>query len=205
MLMRLLLNPHVTAADKTAVAATLDKSIRKQPRENGLVVLKPGEIANDWRPKPKPGENTDPLNRDGSKPHMNRSSVKRTMASLALRGFIDATPKKNDVTPKGREPYAETVWLVKPPTSVADFLAPIALFEPADKTPRKPRTIPPQCPDCGIDLNVTTWTVTVTETTCPECGQFHRDESASKPRTVTPIVSIDPNISAQSQEIIYLP
>jgi putative DNA primase/helicase len=196
MLMALLLNPHVAAADKTAVAATLDKATRKQPGEDGLVTLKPGEIANDWRPRAKPGENTDPLNKDGSKPLMSRSAVKRTMVGLTMRKFIDARSAKRQVEPKGREPYAETVWLVKPPDSVADFLAPIALFTPAEVTPRKPRTIAPQCPDCGVDLNVTTWTVTVTETTCPECGQFHRDESAPKPRTVTPIVSIDPDARA---------
>ncbi len=192
MLMALLLNPHVAAADKTAVAATLDKATRKQPGEDGLVTLKPGEIANDWRPRAKPGENTDPLNKDGSKPLMSRSAVKRTMAGLTMRKFIEATAHKRQVEPKGREPYQETVWLVKPPDSVADFLAPIALFTPAEATPRKPRTITPQCPDCGVDLDVTTWTVT--ETTCPECGQVHRENS--KPRTVKPIITIDPNARA---------
>jgi putative DNA primase/helicase len=195
MLMALLLNPHVAAADKTAVAATLDKVTRKQPGEDGLVTLKPGEIANDWRSKPKPGENTDPLNRDGSKPHMNRNSVKRAMTSLTMRGFINASPDKRRVEPKGQEPYHETVWLVKPPDSVADFLAPIALFTPAEATPRKPRTITPQCPTCHIDLQgVTIQTVTIIEGVCPACGEVHRDESPSKPRTVTPIVSIDPDV-----------
>lgn len=193
MLMALLLNPYVTSAEKTAVAATLDKSIRKQPGEDGLVALKPGEIANDWRPRAKPGENTEPLNRDGSKPRMSRSAVKRMMMDLADRKFIEATPHERVVEPKGREPYKETVWLVKPPDSAADFLAPIALFQPADVTTRKPRTITPQCADCGVDLiSVTTWTVT--EGTCPECGQVHTE--ASKPRTVTPIVSIEPDVCA---------
>lgn len=193
MLMALLLNPYVTSAEKTAVAATLDKSTRKRPGEDGFVVLKPGEIANDWRPRAKPGENTDPLNRDGSKPWMSRSAVKRTMSDLTERKFIEAKPDKRPVEPKGREPYTETVWLVKPPTSAADFLAPIALFQPADVTTRKPRTITPQCADCGVDLiSVTTWTVT--EGTCPKCGQVHTE--ASKPRTVTPIVSIDPDVCA---------
>ncbi len=197
MLMALLLNPYVAAADKTAVAATLDKATRKLPGEDGLVTLKPGEIANDWRPRAKPGENTDPLNKDGSKPLMSRSAVKRTMASLTMRKFIDARPDKRKVEPKGREPYAETVWLVKPPDSVADFLAPIALFTPAEVTPRKPRTITPQCPTCHIDLQgVTIQTVTIIEGVCPACGEVHRDESASKPRTVTPIITIDPNARA---------
>jgi hypothetical protein len=197
MLMALLLNPHVAAADKTAVAATLDKVTRKQPGEDGLVTLKPGEIANDWRPRAKPGENTDPLNRDGSKPYMNRSAVKRTMTHLKDQKFIDARPGTRQVEPKGREPYQETVWLVKPPDSVADFLAPIALFTPAEATPRKPRTITPQCPTCHIDLQgVTIQTVTIIEGVCPACGEVHRDESPAKPRTVEPIITIDPNARA---------
>jgi predicted RNA-binding Zn-ribbon protein involved in translation (DUF1610 family) len=186
-LIALLLNPYVSSSEKMAVAATIDRAIRKQPEKNGLVVLKPGEIANDWRPKPEPGQNTSPLNRDGSKPRMSRSSVKRTMVSLTKYGFTEAKPAKHPVEPKGREPYTETVWLVKPPASVADFLAPIALYEPADKALRKPRTIAPQCPECGVDLNVTTWTVT--EMACPECGEVHREESA--PRTVHPVLVID--------------
>jgi putative DNA primase/helicase len=196
MLLALLLNPYVTAADKTAVAATLDMSLRKRPGEDGLVTLKPGEISGDWRPKPEPGENTDPLNRDGSKPRMPRSSVRKTMLVLTARG-LNAQKATETVTPKnGRRSYEETVWRVRPPEDMGDFLAPIALFTPAEAPVRKPRTIAPQCLGCGVDMNVTTWTTIVTEMTCPECGELHREERSSKPRTVNPIVSIDPDARA---------
>ncbi len=177
----------MTSAEKTAVAATIDRSTRKSADAEGYVTLKPGEIANDWRPKPEPGENTEPLNRDGSKPRMSRASVKTTMLALTARG-LKVQPKKEDVEPKGRKPYKETVWRVQRPENIAEFVAPIAFHRPAVLPTRKPRTIVPQCLECGVDLEVTTWTVT--EAICPECGDIHRTES--KPRPVAPIVTIDP-------------
>lgn len=185
-LIALILNPHVSSAEKTAAAATIDRSIKKPADAEGYVTLKPGEIANDWRPKPDPGENTNPLNRDGSKPRMNRASVKKTMLELTKRG-LKVHSKKEDVEPKGRKPYQETVWRVQRPENIADFLAPVAFHQPADMPTRKQRTIVPQCLECGVDLEVTTWTVT--EAICPECGDIHRTES--KPRTVPPIVTLD--------------
>jgi predicted RNA-binding Zn-ribbon protein involved in translation (DUF1610 family) len=188
-LIALVLNPHVSIAEKMAVAATVDRAIRNPVEEDGFVTIKPGELSNDWRPKPERGQNTAPLNRDGSKPHMNRSSVHKTMLTLTQRGF-KAHSKKQDVKPKGkgREPYKETVWRVQPPANMSEFLAPIAMYQPTTITPRKARTIAPQCLDCGVDLNVTTWNVT--EMACPECGEVHRTESA--PRTVHPVTVIDP-------------
>ncbi len=188
-LLALVLNPHVSIAEKMAVAGTIDRAIRNPVEDDGFVTVKPAEIANDWRPKPQRGQNTAPLNRDGSKPRMNRTAVRKTMMVLTQRGF-KAHPTKQDVKPKGagREPYKETVWRVKPPTNMAEFLAPIAMYQPATITPRKARVIAPQCSECGIDLNVTMWTVT--EMACPECGEVHRTESA--PRTVHPVIVIDP-------------
>jgi predicted RNA-binding Zn-ribbon protein involved in translation (DUF1610 family) len=193
-LLALILNPHVSSAEKMAVAATIDRATRKPAEDDGFVIIKPGEIANDWRPKPEPGENTSPLNRDGSKPRMSRSSVRKTMLVLTARG-LNAQKGTETVTPKnGQKPYDETVWRVRPPENLTEFLAPVAFHQPVDMPTRKPRTIAPQCPECGVDLDVTTWTVT--EMACPECGEVHREESA--PRTVHPVVMIDPRRSGDN-------
>jgi primase-polymerase (primpol)-like protein len=186
------LNQHVTSAEKMAVAAAVDQARRKAPDADGYVTLKPGEIANDWRPKPQPGENTPALNRDGSKPRMNRGSVGKTMKKLTGYG-LDAKPAKEEIKPKnGREPYKETVWKIRP-KPIAEILAPIAFHQPATIVPRQARTITPQCPDCNVDLeNVTVQVVHVTRGECPECGQVHRFEEKSKPRSVQPIVMIYP-------------
>lgn len=189
VLIALVLNPHVSVTEKMAVAATIDRATRTPAGEDGFVTIKPAEIANDWRPKPERGQNTTPLNRDGSKPRMPRATVRKTMLTLTQYG-LNAHSKKEDVKPKGagREPYKETVWRVRPPANMAEFLAPIAMYQPATITPRKARTIAPQCSECGVDLDVTTWTVT--EMACPECGEVHRAESV--PRTVHPVTVIDP-------------
>jgi len=193
-LLALILNPHVSSTEKMAVAATIDRATRKPAEDDGFVIIKPGEIANDWRPKPDPGENTSPLNRDGSKPRMSRSSVRKTMLVLTARG-LNAQKGTETVTPKnGQKPYDETVWRVRPPENLTEFLAPVAFHQPTDMPTRKPRTIAPQCPECGVDLDVTTWTVT--EMACPECGEVHREESA--PRTVHPVVVIDPRRSGDN-------
>jgi len=188
-LIALVLNPHVSVTEKMAVAATIDRATRTPAGEDGFVTIKPAEIANDWRPKPERGQNTTPLNRDGSKPRMPRATVRKTMLTLTQYG-LNAHSKKEDVKPKGkgREPYKETVWRVRPPANMSEFLAPIAMYQPTTITPRKARTIAPQCSECGVDLDVTTWTVT--EMACPECGEVHRTESA--PRTLAPVVTIDP-------------
>ncbi len=191
-LLALILNPHVSSAEKMAVAATIDRATRKPAEDDGFVIIKPGEIANDWRPKPEPGENTIPLNRDGSKPRMNRASVRKTMLALTIRG-LNAKKGTETVTPKnGQKPYDETVWRVRPPENLAEFLAPIAFAQPTEFEPRKARAINPQCPTCHIDLQDVTIR-TVTEGTCPDCGERHSE--SSKPRPVTPIVVIDPQRS----------
>lgn len=185
-LTELLLNPYLPASQKTAATAAMVTARRKTPDADGNVVAKPGEISNDWRPKPKPGDPSEPLNRDGSKYRMARGTVKSTMKTLCEYG-LEAEPVSVMVELPGREPYPETGWKMKRPQTIAGFLAPIATYEPETIPTRQGR--PRKCRECGEFHTMTVRTTT--RYTCHGCGSTWEEEG--KPRTIAPVVDLYPD------------
>ncbi len=187
MAIALLMNPNVVPSDKSAVVAALTLAMRGQPDPDGTVLIRSREIANDWRSDAKgtDGKREAPLNPDGSKYRMARGTVKKTMESLAARGFLDVGPQAHEVRPKGRDRWPETAWRVKRPTSLAEALAPIATFDPEAKKVRQPRTRP--CTECG---GIHSQTIQMTKRiTCDGCGAV--TETTSE-KVVPPIIDIGP-------------
>jgi primase-polymerase (primpol)-like protein len=198
ILLNFVLNANIKSADKLATAAIIDLTAKKTADKDGYVALKAGEISNDWRQKPEPGKNIAALNPDGSKPRMSRGSVSGVMRKLTglddeenpSPKFIDAKPDIREVKAKGRDPWSETVWLVKKPTSIAEFLTPIATHDPEEKARRTPRTLP--CAACG-EVHPQSVQM-IKRTTCHGCG--HIEERPSKPRILHPIVELYPDAPA---------
>jgi len=150
-LIRLIENPHVKRSAillhlRVGQEAASQRSRMKLEPEGAR--LSQADISNDWRPTGHKGS----LNPDGSRPFMRRDDVISGLRDLqTMVPIIFAEKKSEKKHPvKGRS-YGNDV-IVEPPESLAEWIHPLAVYEPGtpyqrkEHTPAKPQ--PKSCPHC---------------------------------------------------------
>ncbi|MFL5406530.1 MAG: DUF3854 domain-containing protein, partial [Myxococcales bacterium] len=152
-LMQAMSNPELSRADLHLMAAVAALSAAKLSRgetePDGRVVLTPGEISDDWRPAPPPGERTAPRNPAGTRPRIARERVGALMTAAVQRGLFRAEARPTARQHSSGTWYKATDWVVTPAPTFQAMIAPWASFRPDESTDRKPRSEPAPCPHCG--------------------------------------------------------
>lgn len=180
MLVHLIKNPNVQAKTKAVIVSiyteTASKQSRRQVEHDGRVRLEARHVANDHRPIPEPGQQRAEFNPiDGSRPIVARSNVVSIAEKAAELGFVNLETVKERKQHKSGSWYWDTELLVTPPASFAEFLQPMATYEPVDVTPRKPYTHQEPCPSCGEIHSRTRQTI------CNGCGSITKLETFPVP------------------------
>jgi hypothetical protein len=158
-------NPYAKPSIKQFMAAAYVEATQQAPDAEGYVEVEARRVSGDWRKETPRGEPAPKLNEDGSRPLMARSAVKSAAREAVKLGIFHATEMPKDKKRDGRA-YVETVWRIKQPANMAEFLAGLATFERPGVVPRQNRSQSPICPACGErhDRRI--------ETTCMGCGEI---------------------------------
>jgi hypothetical protein len=148
-----ILNPHLTHTEKVAAVSIARHADAKraggQVEPDGRVVLSASEVADDWRPKPEPGEHIAPVNPDsGTAPHMPRSSARSILDTALERELVQGEKRGTLRHRKDGSTFRDWEYVVSPATSFADLLNPWASWRPDQPKVRKVRESR-ACPHCG--------------------------------------------------------
>jgi hypothetical protein len=147
------LNPNLSHTKKMVAAAMATAAHAKRAagdaEDDGRVVLSPAEIADDYRPKPEPGEHLSPVNpKTGTKPRMSRAAVKPLIEEAIAEGLAPAEVREVKRTRANGSPYADWEFVIDPGASLAAMLNPWAHYRPEQPKARKVRESR-ACPHCG--------------------------------------------------------
>jgi hypothetical protein len=148
-----ILNPHLSHTEKVAAVSIARHADAKraggQVEPDGRVVLSASEVADDWRPKPEPGEHIAPVNPDsGTAPHMPRSSARSVLDAALERELVQGEKRGTLRHRADGSTYKDWEYVVSPAASFADLLNPWAGWRPDAPKIRKVRESR-ACPHCG--------------------------------------------------------
>ena len=147
------LNPNLSHTKKMVAAAMATAAHAKRAagdaEDDGRVILSPAEIADDYRPKPEPGEHLSPVNpKTGTKPRMSRAAVKPLIEEAIAEGLAPAEVREVKRTRANGSPYPDWEFVIDPGASLAAMLNPWAHYRPEQPKTRKVRESR-ACPHCG--------------------------------------------------------
>jgi putative DNA primase/helicase len=183
-LVQLILDPDQTQAEKIATvsfAALVEaKRDRGEVAPDGTIAVSSAEISDDWRKAPETGEATPPTNPSGSTPRMRRDKVKPTMATVAERGYVPATPRTVTRTRANGKAYDDLVWSAPATTTLLDVVKGAVMWRPSEPKVRKPRSRDMTCIHCGEVHPI------VRMDYCQGCGEL-RNETILYPEDQAPM------------------